>query len=191
MPGSRNKSAQATAVWLADDDMNPLTQGVSYEDQQVQNGLGYTVSTQVMAVNAANYLITELANAANSGVNFIMTSRVMTINIADGSAPAEYSRYNSASVIPGSPTTATINNRLQGGASAPGTFRYVMASTLPTGGAATSGGFLPTGGEEKRIKEIVIIPPGGKLIYTIGGAGGGLAATARIVATFLFYTRPV
>lgn len=169
-----------------------LVTELSTEDAAVFAGNGYTVSTSVTAVAAGSYLVTELANPAGSGVNYVMTSRVMADNLANGSTPLEYSRYPTASVISTTPapTSVTVGNRVSTGAASSGTFRYNMTTTLPTG-TPTSGGFIPTGGEEKRIKDIVVIPPSGKLIYAVGGSGGGLAASARIVMTFLFYTVPV
>lgn len=38
---------------------------------------------------------------------------------------------------------------------------------------------------------VTIIAPGQKLIYAVGGSGGGLSASARVAMTFLFYTMPV
>jgi hypothetical protein len=58
-------------------------------------------------------------------------------------------------------------------------------------GAVTSAGFLPTGGTRLEIRETVTVPPGAKLAYSIGGSGGGLAATARCTVTLLFYSLPV
>ncbi len=164
----------------------------SYEDQRVFDGFGYTVSTAIVAVTTGNYLITELANPAGSGVNYIMTSRVLSDNVVGGNAPLEYQRWTSSAVLNAAPTptSVTIGNRIASGAAPSGTFRYQMGPNLPTG-TSTSGGFVPTNGEEKRIKDIVIIPPGGKLIYSVGGSGGGLTAAARIVMTFLFYARPI
>lgn len=170
----------------------------TYEDQRVFDGAGYTVSTSITAVASGNYLIAELANPAGSGVEFVMTSRVFSDNIAGGAAPLEYVRYVGSAFLAASPapTTTPINNRRAGGPASTGTFRFHMGPNLPvtsSGGStvagSTSSGFIPTNGEEKRIKDIVIIPPGQKLIYSVGGMGGGLAASARIVMTFLFYTR--
>lgn len=165
--------------------------GLDYEDQRVFDGFGYTVSTAVAAVNAGNYLMAELANPSNSGVSLILTSRVLSSNIVGGQSPLEYARYASASAFPTSPapTTVAVGNRIAGGVASPATFRFSMGGTLPTG-TISSSGFIPTGGQEKRIKDIVIVPPGAKLIYAVGGSGGGLAASARVAMTFLFYTRP-
>lgn len=164
---------------------------LSREDAKVLAGQGYTVSTAVVAVSAGNSLSVELANPAGSGVNLIMSARVFSNNVIGGQAPLEYTRYAATATFPtGTPTSVTVNNRLTGGAASTATFRYMMGSAVPSG-AATSSGFIPTNGEEKRIKDIVIIAPGSKLIYSVGGAGGGLAATARIAVTFLFYTNPV
>jgi len=155
-------------------------------------GLGYTVSTNVTAVSAGNYLVAELANPMGSGVNLVMTSRVLSSNVANGAAPPEYARYVSTATLAATPTptSVSVNNRISGGPASSATFRFQMTSTLPSG-ATNSGGFLPTGGEEKRIKDIIVIPPGGKLIYAIGGSGGGLAATARVVMTFLFFAQTI
>lgn len=187
-------NAQSQPVYLTD------SQGVAqligantlYEDQRVFDGFGYSVSSAVVAVSTNNYLIVELANPAGSGVNFVMSSRVLSSNITSGNAPLEYARYASTAVLNATPapTPVTVNNRIAGGAPTTATFRYQMGPTLPTG-VVTSQGFVPTGGEEKRIKDIVIIPPGGKLIYALGGSGGGLAAAARIAVTFLYYTRVI
>jgi hypothetical protein len=198
-----NQTTNAVPVFLVNGDPTSPTVGapmsamgntadLSYEDQRVWDGFGYTVSTAVVAVNAGNYLMAELANPASSGVNLIMTSRVMSSNIVGGQAPLEYARYASTAVYPASPspTAVTVGNRIAGGTASPATFRFSMGTTLPSG-TISSSGFVPTGGQEKRIKDIVIIPPGGKLIYAVGGAGGGLVASARIAMTFLFFTRPV
>ena len=205
MPGAINQATNAIPVYLVDGIVasptfgNPIAPsgGVpatvpAYEDQRVLDGFGYSVSTAVVAVNAGNYLMCELANPAGSGVNLVMTSRVLSSNTVGGTSPLEYARYVGTSTYPATPTptAATVANRIAGGAASPATFRFSMGASLPTG-AISSSGFVPTGGAEKRIKEIVLIPPGGKLIYAVGGAGGGLVASARIAMTFLFYTRPV
>lgn len=164
---------------------------LSREDAKTLAGQGYTVSTAVVAVSAGNSLSVELANPAGSGVNYVIASRVFSNNIIGGQAPLEYTRYAATATFPtGTPTSVTVNNRLTGGPASTATFRYMMGSAVPSG-TATSSGFIPTNGEEKRIKDIVIIAPGSKLIYSVGGAGGGLAATARIAVTFLFYTNPI
>lgn len=163
----------------------------SHEDQRVFDGFGYSVSTAVVGVNANNYLVAELANPAGSGVNLVMSARVLSSNISGGAAPLEYARYASSAVSPtGTPTTVPVNNRISGGPVSAATFRFMMGSALPTG-TITSSGFIPTNGEEKRIKDIVVIAPGQKLIYAVGGSGGGLAASARVAMTFLFYAMPV
>jgi hypothetical protein len=173
----------------------------SYEDQRVFDGFGFTTSTNIVAVPANNYLLTELANPAGSGVNFVMTVRSFSDNIVGGNAPLEYLRYANMSYLPaGTATTVAVNNRLGGGAAPPTgtTFRYMTGTGLPVttnGGstlaASTSAGFVPTNGEELRIKDIVLIAPGQRLVYAVGGSGGGLATTARIKSTLLFYTRPI
>lgn len=198
--GLPNQAQNAQPFYLVEGDPSssnfgkPVTaanNGLAYEDQRVFDGFGYTVSTAVVAINAGNYLIAELANPAGSGVNFVMTSRVLSSNISGGAAPLEYARYASAATFPaGTPTPGTVNNRIAGGAASAATFRFMMGTATPSG-AISSSGFIPTNGEEKRIKDIVIIAPGQKLIYAVGGAGGGLAASARAAITFLFYTRPV
>lgn len=179
-------------VFQVDSAGNPIGGGVgglSFEDQRVLDGFGYTVSTAVVGVNTGNYLIAELANPTGSGANLIMSSRVLSSNISGGAAPLEYARYASASTFPaGTPTNVPVNNRIAGGTASAATFRYMMGTALPSG-TVSSSGFIPTNGEEKRIKDIVIIAPGQKLIYAVGGAGGGLAAAARVAMTFLFYTR--
>lgn len=193
-----NQTTNAVPVFLVDGNPGGPTAGqpiapgtVSYEDQRVFDGFGYTVSTAVVGVNTGNYLMSELANPAGSGVSLVMTSRVLSSNISGGAAPLEYARYASAATFPaGTPTTASVNNRIAGGAASVATFRFMMGGTLPTG-TITSSGFIPTNGEEKRIKDIVIIAPGQKLIYAVGGSGGGLAASARIAMTLLFYARPI
>jgi hypothetical protein len=174
-------------------DVSAAGTGVGYEDQRVFDGFGYTVSTQIIAVTNGNYLIAELANPAGSGVNYVMTSRSFSDNIVGGNAPLEYLRYTAASTLSATPTptAVTIGNRIAGGPATTGTFRYQMGANLPTGGSVSSAGFVPTNGEELRIKEIVVIPPGSKLVYVVGGSGGGLAAAARIKMTFLFYTRAI
>jgi hypothetical protein len=185
--------AEGSPVRIVNDVSAPVMVGSSpaYEDRRVLDGFGYTVSTAVVGVNAGNYLLAELANPANSGVTLVMSARVLSSNISGGAAPLEYARYVSSSTFPaGTPTTATVNNRIAGGAASPATFRFMMGSNLPTG-AISSSGFIPTNGQEKRIKDIVLIAPGQKLIYAVGGAGGGLAASARVAMTFLFYTIPV
>ena len=162
----------------------------TYEDQRTLDGFGYTVSTAIVSVTAGNFLSAELANPAGSGVNLVMTSRVFANNVIGGQAPLEYVRYAPTATFPtGAPTVVPVNNRISGSAASTATFKFMMSGTAPSG-TATSSGFVPTNGEEKRIKDIVIIPPGGKLLYAVGGAGGGLAATARIAMTFLFYVRP-
>lgn len=167
--------------------------GLSYEDQQIFAANGYTVSTTIVSVASGAFLVAELANPAGSGVNYVMTSRAFSHNVVGGNAPLEYDRYSAASVIATNPTptVATINNRIAGGAVSAGTFRYNTPTVAPTGGAITSSGFIPTNGEELRIKEIVVIPPASKLIYVIRGPGGALAAAVRAKMTFLFYTRPI
>lgn len=197
-----NQTTNAIPVFLVDGNPQATTAGqpaavsttagaVSYEDQRVFDGFGYTVSTSVVSVSASNYLMCELANPAGSGVNYVMAARVFSNNVVGGNAPLEYQRYASASAFPaGTPTVVPINNRIAGGPANTGTFRFLMAATQPTG-TITSSGFIPTNGEEKRIRDIVIIAPGQKLIYSVGGAGGGLAAMARVAMTFLFYTRPI
>lgn len=196
-----NQTTNAVPVFLVDGNLGGPTAGqplagstqagaVAYEDQRVFDGFGYTVSTAVVAVGTGNYLMCELANPAGSGVSLVMSARVLSSNISGGAAPLEYQRYASAATFPtGTPTTATVNNRIAGGAASTATFRFMMGGILPSG-TVSSSGFIPTNGEEKRIKDIVIIAPGQKLIYAVGGAGGGLAAAARIAMTFLFYTRP-
>jgi hypothetical protein len=160
------------------------------EEAKVWNGFGFTVSTAVVAVSAGNYLSVELANPAGSGVSYVMTSRVLSSNVVGGAAPLEYIRYAPTATFPATTATSvTINNRLTGGPASTGTFRYTMGASLPTG-TASSSGFIPTGGQEKRIKDVIILAPGTKLIYAVGGAGGGLAAMARVSVTFLFYTNP-
>lgn len=164
---------------------------LSREDAKTLSGQGYTVSTAIVAVSAGNSLSVELANPAGSGVNYVITARVFSNNVVGGNAPLEYTRYAATATFPtGTPTSVTVNNRLTGGPASTATFRWMMGSTVPSG-AISSSGFIPTNGEEKRIKDIVIIAPGSKLIYSVGGAGGGLAATARIAVTFLFYTNPI
>lgn len=200
MPGFRNKSQSAIPMWLADDEGVPIDLAAAisapapdYESQRVFDGFGYTVSTQIVTVGAGNFLIAELANPAGSGVNYIMTSRAFSDNIVGGNAPLEYDRYSAASTLPATPTptVVSIGNRIAGGTASAGTFRYQMGANLPAGGTVTSAGFIPTNGEELRIKEIVVIPPGSKLVYVVRGSGGGLTTAARVKMTFLFYTRPI
>jgi len=206
-----NRSLYADPVWLVDGngntiDLAALLTGTAavvptYDDQRVFDGAGFTVSTNIVAVPANNYLLTELNNPAGSGVNFIMVARSFSCNVVGGNAPLEYLRYASTSYLPsGTVTTVTVNNRISGGAAPPAgtTFRYMTGTGLPVttnGGStlatSTSAGFVPTNGEEIRIREIVAVAPGQRLVYAVGGAGGGLATTARIKSTQLFYTRPV
>lgn len=161
-----------------------------YEDKRVFDGFGYTVSTAVVGVNAGNYLTAELANPANSGVSLVMVARVLSSNVSGGAAPLEYARYASSATFPtGTATTVPVNNRIAGASASAATFKFMMGSALPNG-TISSSGFIPTNGQEKRIKDIVVIAPGQKLIYAVGGAGGGLAAAARVAMTFLFYTVP-
>jgi len=171
-------------------DVRPVY-ALPYEEMQVLAGRGYSVSTAVVSVASGNFLSVELANPAGSGVYYVLTSRVLSNNVVGGSAPLEYSRYASTATFPTSAATnVTIGNRIAGGPPATGTFRYTMGTAAPAG-AITSSGFIPTNGEEKRIKDVVILAPGTRLIYSVGGAGGGLAAMARIAVTFLFFTTPV
>jgi hypothetical protein len=164
---------------------------IPYEDGVVLAGRGYTVSTAVVSVAAGNFLTVELSNPAGSGVNFIMTARVFSNNVIGGSAPLEYQRFAQDAVFPASAaTTVPIANRIAGGPASPGTFRYTMGSAGPTG-TLSSSGFIPTNGQEKRIKDIVVLAPGTRLVYQVSGAGGGLAAMARIAVTFLYFTTPV
>ena len=161
-----------------------------YEDAVVLAGRGYTVSTGVMAVSSGNVMTVELANPAGSGVNFVLTARVFSNNVIGGAAPLEYQRFGQDAVYPASASiTPTIGNRIAGGPASPGTFRYTMGAAGPTG-TITSSGFIPTNGEEKRIKDIVILAPGTRLVYQISGAGGGLAAAARVAFTVLYFTTP-
>jgi hypothetical protein len=161
------------------------------EDAKVLSGQGYTVSTAIVAVSAGNTLSVELSNPAGSGVNYVISSRVFSNNVVGGNAPLEYTRYAATATFPtGTPTSVTVNNRLTSGPASTATFRYMMGAAAPSG-TVSSSGFIPTNGEEKRIHDIVIIAPGSKLLYAVGGSGGGLAATARIAVTFLFYTNPV
>jgi hypothetical protein len=157
----------------------------SYEDQRVFEGAGFTVSTGLVTVPSGNAFVAELTNPAGSGVNFVMTARVFSANM-----PLQYRRYATTATVPTGGTSVTINNRITGGAASIGTFRHIL-STTPASGTISSAGFVPANYEEKRIKDIVVIAPGNRLIYGIGGAGGGLNGTEAIVGmTFLFYTRP-
>jgi len=118
-----------------------------------------------------------------------MTSRILYCNAQTGAVVSEYTRYAPTAVLPASPTptSVTVGNRISNGPAIPATFAYSMGTGLPTGGAATSSGFVPLNANRLEIKEIVIIPPGSKLVYSIGGSGGGLAQTARCGMTFLGY----
>lgn len=198
--GLPNQAQNAQPMYIVEGDPSssnfgkPVTaanNGLGYEDQRVLDGFGYTVSTAIVSVAVGNFLIAELSNPSNSGVNLIMTSRVFSNNVIGGTAPLEYVRWAPTAIFPtGTATTATVGNRVSGGAPSPATFKFMMGGSQPTG-TATSSGFIPTNGEEKRIKDIVIIPPGGKLLYSVGGGSmGGLTNAARIAITFLFYTRP-
>jgi len=161
------------------------------EDARVLAGFGYTVSSSIVAISSGNYLNAILSNPSNSGVTLVMSSRLLNCNLAGGNTPNEYARYVSGATFPATPTptTVAIGNRRAGGAVSSATFQYQMASATLVG-TTSAGGFVPTGGNRLEIKEIVLIPPGSSLAYTIGGAGGGLAATARCAVTFLFYSLP-
>jgi hypothetical protein len=162
------------------------------EEARILAGFGYTVSSSIVSVSSGNYLNASLANPSNSGVTLVMTSRVLNCNIASGATPSEYGRFATGSTFPASPTPTivAVGNRRAGGAASTAVFQFQMATT-PLAGTQSSGGFVPTGGNRLDIKEIVLIPPGQTLLYSMGGSGGGLAATARCAITFLFYTVPV
>jgi len=160
------------------------------EDILTQLGRGYSVSTAIVAVATGNYLNAVLPNPANSGFNLLFYSRVLSSNIVGGQAPVEYARFASGATLPAAGTPVTVGNRKSGGPASVATFAYQMGSS-PLVGTATSAGFIPTGGQEKRIKELVIVPPGGSLCYSVGGSGGGLAAAARLAMTFLFTQEPI
>lgn len=158
------------------------------EEARVLRGFGYTVSTSIVGVSSGNYLNAQLTNPANSGVTFVMSSRILACNIVGGQVPSEYARFSSGATLPGTPITVPVGNRRTGSPGV-GTFQYSMGSAAMTG-TISSSGFLPTNGNRLEIKEVVLIPPGSTLNYSVGGAGGGLAAAARCAVTFLFYTMP-
>jgi hypothetical protein len=160
------------------------------EDARVLAGFGYTVSSSIVSVAANNYLNGQLTNPANSGVTYVMTNRILACNIVGGQAPSEYARYSTGATLPGTPTSVAISNRRAGGAAITGTFQFQMG-TAPMTGTISSSGFIPTNGERLDLLPVVLVPPGTTLNYSIGGAGGGLAAAARCVMTLLFYTVPV
>lgn len=168
--------------------VNTTGGGMSYEDQKVLAGNGFTVSTGVQAISAGNNLYAALANTSATQ-SLVMTSRILACNAQTGAVVSEYLRYAPTAVLPASPTpiAATVGNRISGGPAIPATFTYNMSTGVPTGGAVTSSGFVPLNANRLEIKEIVVIPPGGKLVYSIGGSGGGLAQTARCSMTFLGY----
>jgi hypothetical protein len=159
------------------------------EEARVLRGFGYSVSTSIVAVSSGNYLNAQLTNPANSGVTFVMSSRIMACNIVGGQTPSEYVRYASGATLPGTPITVPVGNRRAGSAGI-GAFQYNMGAAQMAG-TISSSGFLPTNGNRLEIKEVVLIPPGSTLNYSVGGAGGGLAAAARCAITFLFYTMPI
>jgi hypothetical protein len=167
------------------------TAGRTMEDQRVLAGAGFSVSTSVVAVAAGSDLNAILSNPAGSGVNLLMTSRILASNMANGATVAEYIRYASGATMPaGTPTVVTPGNRLSGGPTTGARLSWLMAAN-PLVGTATSSGFIPSGGARLELKESVIIAPGMSLCYSIGGAGGGLAAASRLAMTFLFTQEPI
>lgn len=157
-------------------------------DEAVRGGKAYSAGTGVQGVSGGNFLNTKLVNPPGSGRNCFLFARRFENNVSGGSVPLEY--FGVANPVTALGNALTPLNLRTGGPESVMLASWNMATARLDSSPSTVnpvGGILATNGMPVVVDVPRLIGPGQSFGHYVGGAGGGLAATARLGITWLWY----
>lgn len=158
------------------------------EEEAVRTGRGFLASTGFVSVPAGSYLNFVLSNPSGSGKNVFVTLRKFVQSTA---GILTYQGRSNPTAISGGTAVTPSQRRNDLSTASVASFTYQSATQNISTGTAGPTGMIPASGIDEAITSLRVISPGTSMGYSIGGAGGGLAAQAGIAVDIVWFEESI